>query len=403
MNSKQYLFIFFRRLIEIFIISSMVLYVLAISNSQQSPLFLNIANLVTNYFLFGFCALSLFVYKIRPSEVFMYFGIFVISCIIYEHSNDPNIIKLILLIIIMRRFNIRKILYIFLISNVSILFITLFMFGIGQWADTIMIENSTIKHSFGFIQPNSLGRTVFLIILILLTGSAMGEFQKIFKRKIWVGVLTLLLVYLLYMSKSTASILGSFLSLVFFVLVCLYKNKSVLFKKIIKLSSLSLFFGSLSFTFYFAINNSYNSVIGQTLNNILTGRLYFSYQYFSNYDLTMFGQKLFVNTDTSIGAVYQYLDNGILVVVLSYGIIFAILLLIYYLALIERCFSRNLIPLLVPIVVLLVFSVVEKSGLTFYTNFSLYFITLLFNENKILRGTILSPGQIYDKSTFKIS
>lgn len=384
MNNKQNTTLFLSMVINLIIAVSLIIYIIAISNSEQNQLLLNFANSLTRYSFLLTALISLLVYDIKKMEIFLYLFLIGISLMTYHHSGDPSIVKFVFLVITFRRFKIKKILSIFLFINISVMIITFFMYCIGKWRDIIVYDSSSIKHSLGFGQPNSLGRSIFVIILLLLTSIAFGELKILVRKKIFTVFIFLVLFIFLYKSGSVSSIIGTINCFILYgIYVMIQKKKNIFFwKNILKILSIFIIAFSLVFSFYFAINDSYSSVLGQKINNLLTGRLYFSHLYFHEYKLNIWGNKLLVNSDSSFGQSYLYLDNGILVTILSFGLIVSVILLTYYLLLVKISFNDDLLPLLIPLISFLVFSVSEKSGLSFYLNFSLYFIPIILENKK---------------------
>ena len=113
MNNKQNTTLFLSMVINSIIAVSLIIYIIAISNSEQNQLLLNFANSLTRYSFLLTALISLLVYDIKKMEIFSYLFILGISLMTYHHSGDPSIVKFVFLVITFRRFKIKKILSIF--------------------------------------------------------------------------------------------------------------------------------------------------------------------------------------------------------------------------------------------------------------------------------------------------
>lgn len=77
-----------------------------------------------------------------------------------------------------------------------------------------------------------------------------------------------------------------------------------------------------------------NEFVSKTVNDLLTGRLSLSYEGIQNYGIHLFGQAIewvggtvYYDTETDFSS-YNYVDSSYIQILLSYGIIFLIVLLI---------------------------------------------------------------------------
>ena len=90
-----------------------------------------------------------------------------------------------------------------------------------------------------------------------------------------------------------------------------------------------------------------NEFVSKTVNDLLTGRLSLSYEGIQNYGIHLFGQAIewvggtvYYDTETDFSS-YNYVDSCYIHILLSYGIIFLIVLLIGYHLLGKRIVERQ--------------------------------------------------------------
>jgi hypothetical protein len=133
--------------------------------------------------------------------------------------------------------------------------------------------------------------------------------------------------------------------------------------------------GSLLFSFMLALLYS-NSSLVQELNNLLNGRIRYSYYYLTNYKPTLFGQpfKTDMNAILDNGYIILYIQNGLIGLSLILYILFHICLKSER----EMDIKKNIL-----LVVFLIYIITESFSPNIFMNFILLFYSTILYKKEL--------------------
>ena len=198
-----------------------------------------------------------------------------------------------------------KISKVFFWVNLILVFTTVGLSLLGFLPDYQMYSLSGIRHTYGFIHPNSLGLVLFSVI-------ASYFYLKKRKIKIVEYVICLLLVY--WLNLETHSRTAVFL-LVFLILVIWISENIDVFNDVkiwsVFCNCLLIALICLSLYFMFFFNNG--NVLMVKLDNFLSLRLSNASQAYQNVGLTLFGTKDELGKVVDNSYIYLLLSNGVMV------------------------------------------------------------------------------------------
>ncbi|MCJ1968893.1 hypothetical protein [Pseudolactococcus carnosus] len=259
------------------------------------------------------------------------------------------------------------------------LILTIFTYFMVDGIQVVIQDRGLTKQSLGFTLPNVLGTVSFSLISINLTKLFLNKNKK---NNI---IILLFLFFLLFKSGAISAWIATVTALVIALVVHSIYNKKIL--NIIGV--LSIIF-SLSVTLWFTSSTILStSSFSNRLNEILNGRIFFSYYYMLLTPIKMFGQAI-----NNVGA-YQLgysirvnLDSNYLYWLLKYGVLFSILFIIYLVLLVTKSVNKDMPYLLIPIISFIIYGIVEAGQGLYYFNFTLLFSSLIFMNGNYVANRI---------------
>lgn len=320
-------------------------------------------------------------------EILLFFLLLSLSLVTYLFSKNMQPTYFTLIAFSFRKESISRIIqgffatYTFLLVSI-LLFLKLgIVFSVTQYNS---ISNS-VKPSLGFVQANSLGLVLFIIMASYLYIKTKKNEQKNSKRilKFVEFLFEFAIVYLLYLSGARSAQFAVLIAY-FYYFIMKIKDKNLMrailvnFTYLISISSIAL---SL-----FSINKQVLSQIGiwHRLDMFLSYRLSMGYLYYLKSGLSFFG-KPFSSIDSNLYQINITVDNFYQHALFNLGFISFCVILIYFIFTLKYIFKKNQLTLLIPFVSFIVYGLGESSILYFYVGFVFYFVPLFYrNYNEII-------------------
>ncbi|MDG4983285.1 hypothetical protein OGZ51_03880 [Lactococcus lactis] len=322
--------------------------------------------------------ISIFFDKISRYETVFFIMLFIICAIISKNLGSGSgflgtFIPIPMYFFALRRVHPVDVLQSFERGLGVVLILTILTYFLKDGVQVVIQDRGLTKQSLGFTLPNVLGTMAFSLITINLTKLFLNKD----KRRNY--VILFILFFLLYKSGAISAWIGTGTALVVSIIVYIVQSKKIL--KTVGIFSIVV---SIMVTLWFispSVLSSNN--FSYRLNDVLNGRIFFSYYYMLNTPVKMFGQAI-----SNVGA-YQLgysirvnLDSNYLYWLLKYGVLFSILSLIYLCLIITKSVDKNMKYLLIPIISFIIYGIVEAGQGLYYFNFTLLFSYIIFLNAK---------------------
>lgn len=245
-------------------------------------------------------------------EVFVIFGMMLIS---YFQTKNVDILYLYLAIVASKNIDFRLSVKFATITRVIGFIGTILLSYFGFISSFVSYREEEVRYSLGYLHPNMASSNFFFIIL----GIIFLRYKKIGIIDYFFIILSLLII-----SDLTGNRTDLFLGILLIVLLVFRRHLSNVL--LIRNWWLLAFFVSVSMSY---IYNIHPIGILQTINDLLTGRLYQASDFINLYNPNLFGNKLnlmstvsseYVNAIGSKGRVY-ILDNMYVNLLLQHGVL----------------------------------------------------------------------------------
>ncbi|WP_259743681.1 hypothetical protein [Lactococcus lactis] len=315
-------------------------------------------------------------------ELFVFFLLFSISLIIYFSSKNMQPIYFLLISFSFRKESISRIIqgffitYTLLLVSILLLLKLGIVFSVTQYNDI----SNTIKISQGFVQPNSLGLVLFIILVSYLYIKTQRNEEKENKNILtFVGLFfEFVIVYLLYKSGVRSAQFAVIIAYSYYFIIKI-KNKEMK-RKILVSTTYLLFFSSILLSL-FSLNNKVLSQSGiwHSLDGFFSYRFSMGYLYYLKSGLSFFG-KPFSYLDNNIYQINITVDNFYQHVLLNLGLVSFFAILLYFMFTLNYIFKKNQLTLLIPFVSFIIYGLGESSIMYFYAGFIFYFIPLFYKD-----------------------
>ncbi|MBK5241006.1 hypothetical protein [Clostridium sp.] len=328
----------------------------------------------------GFAIFEIIRKKYSRRELYIIAGILLFFCIIYIINGRQNEYLLINIIAIITVKSIEPSRFVKLLRNTyAILFFMLFVFlKMG------LIENTSVSKgtssgiwitciAYGFHHSN----TFYWMFYILVSSYVYCRFYRLKTIEI-----IIIISVSFYFYTTTFSRAGLFCIVMLLLFRWLLLKVNILKVKIIKLLCTylyaCLFLLSLVFSLVSNNNNNKNSLIMQ-INYWTTGRFTIAANYLQAYKLNFFGRDV---TKT------LPFDNMYMFVILSFGLVTAIILIILYTKLCRYLMDENLYAELCITIIFAVYSIFESQYTNVFYNYSIIFFGYLIYTNTKWKSTL---------------
>lgn len=239
-------------------------------------------------------------------------------------AKDFTFFKIILIILCLKDVDLNKLIKYDFIFRIIILFIIFSSLNLGFCKDELFYDVDIVKHSLGFRNPNILGMYSFLMCL---------EFIYLNWKKMNILKYSIMFIFILVLNKyimCKTSLIMFFLSVIIKILFDF--NKKIFDYKFVKkiiCNSYVIFF---VLTIIFWSLYYFNFPIGNSINQILSNRLFNISYHFFNSKVSLFGSTL----DDILT-----LDSFYIYSLLSFGIINFIILFILIKKMFNESFASN--------------------------------------------------------------
>ncbi|WP_031492259.1 hypothetical protein [Succinivibrio dextrinosolvens] len=217
-------------------------------------------------------------------------------------------------------------------------------------------RNETIRHSFGFYHPNSLGLTLMLIgMLLALMKNKLKPYDFIF--------LIILCFSIKYFTDSRSAFYPlTILTISLFIINYYEKYISMLFGKTLTFFSIFFILFVISIMFYMIISG--NGI--EYVDRIINGRLNYGKQALDEYGITLLGQKITISIEweAAKGAKYFVIDSLYYYFPIVVGIIPSLFLLGAYIYSVKQTIKEKNIKLYVILMLFVLYGIPESVAFT---------------------------------------
>lgn len=331
----------------------------------SSTLFINISSVIffSAKMAAYICFIINFLVEKKKIRNLLNITFFTLFCMIaFYFSKNTDLVTLALVGISCLSLDIDKAVLIQLVSKIFGIVLTLISYWGGLAKDVIMVrENGQVRHSMGFIHPNSYATHVAYASLMYIF---------IRKKKITQFELILILLINVLVSKTTGTRTSLFIIVIGIILISIEKIlKNNVISNISKINWFCIF-GIISLVSSYMYIQYYTVL--SPLNDLFSGRIRQSSEFLYKYNISIFGQYLKMGVDNSIGDTYgklYILDNMYVKLILQYGCI----LTCYFFGYFNYVRKKNKSNFIIQVYLLLLalYGISESSPLSVETNFFL--------------------------------
>ena len=310
--------------------------------------------------------------NVKVENIFIMIILFIISTSIGHGVLDNEIIAIILLSLMFKNDDPKKLMKFILIFYLIYLSTTLLLSYSNIIKNNFYYRNEGIRHYFNFSHPNTLGASC-LSLYCLITYCLPNKKMII----ALFGVILFLFVYLYVDSRTSALLIILLLSMNIIYWVFRFISTKLNFKIIINEKIISILISSIPVicfvgTIIISIIYSENNTILQVLNKLLTGRLYLQNKAIIEYNIPIFGYQRIYNFSSN----YDLVDNFFLYSIYEYGLaLMSFIILFISYSIYKKRISINLFWI---VFIWSLFGLSERFPLYFILN---PFLLLLFNKN----------------------
>lgn len=245
---------------------------------------------------------------------------------------------------------------------------------LGIIEDVYSWRYGVIRQSLGFRFVTYLPNYVFHLALVYVF---LRE-----RRLLWFELGAILIInQMVYHFTDTKS--AYFFTILLVILIILDK----IFKKVPTLISettaIFIFLSSIAIPLLLTFFYRSSSQFFNTLNTMLTGRLFLGSEALKEYGMSLFGNRVRwvtgLSETLSISNAYNYVDSSYLNILISYGLIFLLLLVLAYVYLLKKRVIKN------------VYWYIVFAVIALHSSFDPQFFELLYNPFLLFIGYILNP------------
>lgn len=331
------------------------------------------------------CCLGLFFVfirqnKIKTKKVFLSIIILLVTLIASRNSSDKAIIITCLFIIAYPSgLEIKKLAKsLFQVSMLTV-FTTVACMFFKFIPDYISVQHGVARHSLGFVAPNAIANIITLNIML-------WYFYNDSKKTIKSGIVifAFLTIVYLFTNSRLAYLIG-----IIDIMINIYldnKKSTKIDKKIFFISKYIISFFSvlcIFMTLFFSKNTSLSSY--SLIDNLSTGRLSWMINYYNNYGIGLWGNKIVSVakiTAVTTGGRWFNLDNSYILFSIKYGVVFLLVFIVLYNMLGNFMRKNGNIKSAIYVILIASFGMTESILFTPGFNFSLMFIAEMLSGTK---------------------
>ena len=331
-------------------------------------------------------------YYIKSIFIFIFI---ILICFICRNTENYFLFDTILFIYSARNINIKSLIKVTLIVQVSLMVLIIMSSLLGVIPNDLIYSNSRkVRHGLGFRYTTFSSNFYFNIVLMFLYSKQGKEINNI-SRLIILGI-----NYFIYVLTDTKSV---------FILVCI----GVIIEYIINFSDKPIknsIYNKLAFKYSFlicaiisifiTINYNSSSVIYSKIDNILSNRLRLGYNAYQEYGISILGRKIIWSTSPGVDdlwgrSLYNYVDSAYVQILLNYGIILLLFICCGYIIIGKYAIANNQKNICLVLLLLALHSITDPQLIdlrynTFLFMFSMFCNPFLVNSIKYnFNNTIL--------------
>lgn len=251
---------------------------------------------------------------------------------------------------------------------------------IGLTTNYTFYQHGVLRQSLGFVSANACANTI--VINYMLWSLISKKKNSFLKNGIW-------LTFLIVIYKITNSRMAFFMGIVS-MLTNIFETKYVKKEKIVNAIYISskyiiafLFIICIFSTVYF--NKNQGSKIYNTINDITTGRMNWVQNYYNDYGINLFGQKIktvSLKQRLNTNETWTNIDNSYMSISIKYGIVFLLGFTILYIKVGEYARNKENYRVALYIFLIAIMGLTENILLTIGYNYSLFIIGKMLAENE---------------------
>ncbi|WP_367599949.1 hypothetical protein AB1O90_02820 [Pediococcus pentosaceus] len=247
----------------------------------------------------------------------------------------------------------RRILNIYIYSAIILSLITIFSSKIGLIENLTYFRGNTLREAWGFVYPTNFSAHIFYIIAAI----ALKKENKV--TYIEIILFFVISIFVNHITDTRLDFIASIIvifSISFIKLFKINEKKFILTNKnLLKLWAVLAPLGVTALTIEYSVNNHLLNII----NSLLSNRLYFGNMAYSEYGVSIFGQKIiqqgFGGESGQLGAMntlinfkYSYIDSSFFRAFMMYGCLFFVILVVTnYFVMKKIINSGNIIPVII--------------------------------------------------------
>lgn len=315
----------------------------------------------------GFLGLStLLSFKDYKNKDLLYiFLLVILSIVLVYKTNDYTFLKLMLFIVSFKDMNFEKVIKVDLYYRGFLIALVFILFFVGIAPDKIFAFGDTIRHSFGFTNPNTLGMYFLIICFDLLY---LNKDKNSLKKTMLISGIIILVNYL------SGSRTVTLILLILIIFIWIIRKKEQVFEiHFLKafITNSALIFAIL--TFIFSYLYKYENDMAINLNNLLSNRLENILYCSANIVPSLFGSNISI-LERTLDSSYAYSLYG-------YGIILSIVLILMFRKLFKVLYKEKDYLLITIMFLFLVYGLSERLWLCIdYNIFMLVFYKVLYSK-----------------------
>ncbi|OSB10696.1 hypothetical protein B2H97_07005 [Paraclostridium bifermentans] len=307
---------------------------------------------------------------------------FIISAIIFIKSRETDILILCIVILSSSNIDFKKVVKIDFFLRLIGISITILLCTIGVTQDFIMyrikdtINLVEIRHSLGFIHPNTLSVNVFILLFAYM-------FLRYKKIKPYEYIFIFLVMYVF--GEITGSRTGVFCTALTIIMLNLNKHTKLFSKKPIKFILIYSVAICTTISLGLTILYNYNLPVINNLNTILTGRIKSASYFLETYGVSILGQQIKLVSIIQAQQTYEQLrilDNLYISLAVRSGILFLCIYNILYIRLNKFFDKNNCMDKVIFITIMTIYGTIEKVPINPELNFTVVLLGLVIFKAK---------------------
>ena len=255
--------------------------------------------------------------------------------------------------------------------------VTIFsLFLLGILDDSLLIRGDLVKHSFGWLHPNTLASNVIIVLLDYLYIK-----WNTLKLSNWAIILATLFLLNKYVAARTTLI--SFSIILVWVFITHRKKINFASNKVVIFLVSNIYIIGILLSFALVYYYNLHTPLGASINKLLTYRLFFSSSYAAEYGFPLFGQEIYSVSSVTArlsGTTYSGVDMSYILLPIQYGVIYTIGFIGLFTFIAHRLVQNKMYRELMFIIYFAIAGFSSNVMIQFYRNFSLIFFWIVLKK-----------------------